>query len=272
VDVIVFTVRPAADVADSWQVLLLRRPDPPFAGKWSLPGVLVHPDEDFVSAAHRALRTKADLDARSWHLEQLATFGRPDRDSRGRVVAVAHVALVRGDDLAPRPGPGITRAEWVPVRQVPPESLVFDHGEMLRTAVLRVQSRLRSSWIAFQLLPPSFSLGELRTVYAAILDPALLRLNTGNFKKAFAPLFAAGVLVPTGDLVAGRVGRPRELYRFVGPLEGTRARELAWSGDSSPSEVTPWKASFVAPTGSPSSSVSGPSGSPTAPPPSSRPA
>jgi hypothetical protein len=99
-------------------------------------------------------------------------------------------------------------------------------------AIHRVQSKLRYSWVAFQMLPSSFTIPELRAVYAAILDPSLLRLNTSNFKKAFAALFASGVLVPTGERAQrdGRVGRPGDLYRFEGPLVGTWGRELPWSG------------------------------------------
>ena len=93
----------------------------------------------------------------------------------------------------------------------------------------RIRSKLRYSWIAFQLLPEQFTLPELRAVYAAILDPAILRLNTSNFKKAFAALFASGALVPVGQRAAGgRVGRPAELYAFAGSLVGTWERELPW--------------------------------------------
>lgn len=229
VDVVLFTLRPTERVAEAWQVLLVRRDDAAFAGKWSLPGVLVRADETFDAAARRALRTKAGLDAREWYLEQLGTFGDPARDTRGRVVSVAHVALVRSDDLALHPGGGILRAEWWPVRGLPAESLAFDHADMLRVAINRVQSKLRYSWVAFQLLPETFTLPELRAVYGAILDPALLRLNTSNFKKAFGALFASGALVPVGRRAAsGRVGRPGDLYRFQGPLAGTWARELPW--------------------------------------------
>jgi 8-oxo-dGTP diphosphatase len=70
-------------------ILLVERGHAPMAGHWSLPGVLVRSEETFDEAARRALRSKAGLDARDWYLEQLATFGRPDRDSRGRVVSVA---------------------------------------------------------------------------------------------------------------------------------------------------------------------------------------
>ena len=191
--------------------------------------MLVREDETFVDAARRALATKAGLDARHWYIEQLGTFGAPGRDSRGRVVSVAHVALVRSDALQLVRGSGIQELDWVPVRRVPGETLVFDHADMLRVAINRVQAKLRYSWVAFQLLPDEFTVSELRAAYAAILDPSLVRLNTSNFKKAFSALFASGALVSIGQRAsAGRVGRPGELYRFQGPLAGTRPRELPW--------------------------------------------
>jgi 8-oxo-dGTP diphosphatase len=229
VDMVLFTIRAADCIEDAWQVLLVQRDDAAFAGKWSLPGVLVRPTETFDAAARRAVQTKAGLDADGWYLEQIGTFGKPDRDTRGRVVSVAHLALERSDELTLVAGGDVMRVEWVPVRRVPAELLAFDHADMLRVAANRVQSKLRYSWLAFQLLPEAFTLPELRQVYAAILDPALLRLNTGNFKKAFAALFASGALAPLGQRAqSGRVGRPGELYGFQGPLAGTWERELPW--------------------------------------------
>src|SRR5712691_10827365 len=118
VDVVLFTVRPAERPEDAWQVLLVQTDDPGFAGKWALPGVLVHQNETFDAAARRALRKKAGLDAQEWYLDQLGSFGHPGRDTRGRVVSVAHVALERSDELQLVPGGGVLRAEWVPVRLV----------------------------------------------------------------------------------------------------------------------------------------------------------
>ena len=170
VDVVLFTVRASARVDDAWQVLLVQRGDAAFGGHWSLPGVLLRSDETFDEAARRALRSKAGLDARDWYLEQLASFGRPDRDSRGRVVSVAHAALVRTDHLELAAGSDVIRIAWFPVSELPWEELAFDHGDMLRIAIDRVRSKVRYSWVAFQLLPAKFTLPELRAVYAAILE------------------------------------------------------------------------------------------------------
>ena len=230
VDVVLFTVREHDPVERAWQVLLVQRDDAAFAGKWALPGVLLRAEESFDAAARRALRERAGLDARDWYLEQLATFGAPGRDTRGRVISIGHVGLVRTDELDLAPGAGVLRAAWFPVAALPWGELAFDHGDMLRVAVDRVRGKVRYSWVAFQLLPDTFTLPELRAIYAAILDPSLVRLNTSNFAKAFAALFATGALVPTGQRAPaeGR-GRPPELYRFSGPLSGTWRRELRWS-------------------------------------------
>src|SRR5215470_14944077 len=141
VDVVVFTLRPAANMEDRWQILLVRRDEPAFGNKLALPGVLVPADETFDAAARRAVQTKAGLDARDWYLEQLGTFGLPGRDSRGRVVSVAHVALVGSDDADLVRGSGISSLDWVPVRGLPAETLVFDHADMLRVAMDRVQAK-----------------------------------------------------------------------------------------------------------------------------------
>src|SRR5437868_6567592 len=141
VDVVLFTIRDAPTVEEAWQALLVQTDDPAFAGKWALPGVLLRPDETFDMAARRALRTKAGLDAKEWYLEQLGTFGDPRRDTRGRVISVAQVALERSDELSLAPGGGVLRAEWVPVRRVPLDALAFDHEAILHAGMNRIQSK-----------------------------------------------------------------------------------------------------------------------------------
>lgn len=228
VDVVLFTIQPAP-LADALQVLLVHQRSPSGQDRWVLPGVLIQPTETFAEAARRALAEKAGIDATTWYLEQLATYGEPARDSRGRVASIAHLALVRGDDVVLRPGVDVQRAEWWPVSRLAERLVGFDHSEMIGLGVQRIRNKVRYSCVAFQLLPDCFTLPELRHVYAAILDPALARLSSGNFKKAMRPLFDDGVLKMIGKSATGRRGRPSDLYRFVGPLNGTRERELPWS-------------------------------------------
>jgi 8-oxo-dGTP diphosphatase len=227
VDVVLFTLR-SGPLCDSLRVLLVRQKDPSGLDRWMLPGVLVHPAETFAEAARRSLAEKAGIDAANWYLDQLATYGEPARDSRGRVASIAHVALVRSDDILLRPGNDVQATEWCSLQRLEDHVLAFDHREMIRAGVKRIRNKLRYSWVAFQLLDERFTLAQLRQVYAAILDPNLARLSSGNFKKAMRPLFQGGILQLVGRTDTGPRGRPSDVYRFVGPITGTRERELPW--------------------------------------------
>jgi 8-oxo-dGTP diphosphatase len=227
VDVVLFTIR-GGPSSEAFRVLLVKRRDQSGVDHWMLPGVLVRDSETFADAARRSLAEEAGIDAATWYLEQLATYGEPARDSRGRVVSIAHLALVRSDDIRLRDAAAEPTTEWCPISRIDERVLAFDHAEMIRVGIQRIRNKLRYSWVAFQLLDETFTLPELRAIYAAILDPSLARLSSGNFKKAMRPLFDNKVIQIVGRASTGRRGRPSDLYRFVGPLTGTRERELPW--------------------------------------------
>ncbi len=229
VDIVVFTLRPAP-VNEAWQVLLVPRPDEQSPSRRALPGVLAEEHETFDDAARRALRLKAGIDAHDWYLEQLATFGEPSRDSRGRVASIAHIALIRSDfSFRFTPVETGQPAEWRPVSAIPWDDLAFDHAAILKEAIHRVRGKVRYAWVLFQLLPPVFTMSDLRAAYAAVRDPSVLNLSTSNVRKLFRRLIDDGALVSVGERAEahGR-GRPGDLFRFDGPLTGTWDRELPW--------------------------------------------
>src|SRR5438874_7932258 len=133
VDVALFTVRD-----DALLLLLARRPRPPFEGVWALPGALVRPDEPLEAAARRALLEQTGI--QGVYLEQLYTFGRPGRDPRGRVVSVAHYAVVRPDELGQGEPRGEREVRWVPARD-PDGLLAFDHRQIVDYALWRLASK-----------------------------------------------------------------------------------------------------------------------------------
>ncbi|MFJ4849889.1 MULTISPECIES: NUDIX hydrolase [unclassified Streptomyces] len=210
VDLVVLTVRSNALCA-----LAVRRGEPPYQGRWALPGGFVRGDEDLAEAAARELEEETGLRAgKGVHLEQLATYGDPQRDPRMRVVSVAH--LVLAPDLpAPRAGGDARSARWAPVgellRNGEDGALAFDHARILGDGVERARSKLEYSALATAFCPPEFTVGELRRVYevvwGVVLDPR-------NFHRKVTG--TVGFLVPTGGTTTRQGGRPAQLFRAGG--------------------------------------------------------
>jgi 8-oxo-dGTP diphosphatase len=200
VDVAVCTVRD-----DALHVLLVQTAGGPFAGSWALPGGLVGDDESLDDAAARELGARTGV--AGIYLEQLYTFGRPDRDPAARVVSVAYVALIpHGGRFADTPeDPRYRRVAWWPVAQLPP--LAYDHADVVRVTVARLRAKLQYTNLVYTLLAATFTLSELQAVYEAILGRPLDRRN---FRKK---ILSTGLLAPLGRQRRG-AHRPATLYRF----------------------------------------------------------
>jgi 8-oxo-dGTP diphosphatase len=188
----------------SLHVLLAQARSGPFAGWWALPGGRVGEEESLDEAAAREL--PAPTAARDVYLEQLYTFGQPRRDPRGRVVSVAYVGLVadpeRVSGAAPDKYAGVA---WHPVSRLPP--LAYDHAAVVRLAVTRLRAKLQYTNLAYTLLPPSFTLGELQSLYEAILGR---KLDRRNYRRRVLSL---GLLRPLRRMRRG-AHRPAALYAF----------------------------------------------------------
>ncbi len=196
VDVAVCTVRDRA-----LQVLLAQTTSGPFPGAWALPGGLVRDDESLDEAAARELFERTAID--DVYLEQLYTFGQPDRDPAARVVSVAYVGLI--PHAGRFPGALAHPIAWCPVRRIPP--LAYDHGDVVRMAVARLRAKLQYTNLVYTLLPAAFTLSELQAAYESILGR---RLDRRNFRKK---ILSTGLLAALGRQRRG-AHRPATLYRF----------------------------------------------------------
>ena len=206
VDVVALTAR-----GGRLHVLLVRRGVWPFAGCWALPGGFVRMDEDLDAAARRELCEETGLVGASY-LEQLYTFGAPDRDPRTRVISVAYYALLPGPDSGlpfaePQAGTDAAEALWWPADALPP--LAFDHGTIVACALARLRAKLGYTSVAYALLPEEFTLTELQRVYEIILGRAL---DKRNFRKK---MLATGILEATPRQKREGAHRPAQLYRFT---------------------------------------------------------
>lgn len=213
VDLVILTVR-----AGVLTTLLVRRDGPPFAGALALPGGFVRPDEDLIDTAARELMEQTGLTEAGHHLEQLAGYAAPDRDPRGRVLSVGHLALV--PDLPDPTGPGA----WHPVACL--AGLAFDHDRILADAVERARAKLEYTTLAASFCPPEFTVSQLRGIYEAVWGTAL---DPRNFQRKVTG--TPGFLLPTERLVTGGRGRPAQIFRR-GPATGLHPPMLRTGGES----------------------------------------
>jgi hypothetical protein len=199
--------------------LMLTRQQQPFAGAAVLPGGFVREDEAIDAAAARVLAEKVNL--RQVFIEQLFTFGDVARDSRGRVVTVAHFALVPSTRL----GAELPQGAQLAALEVPWHGLAggdvrlrdlrgaelavgFDHARILGTAVQRLRGKIDYAPVGFELLPQQFTLLDLQHVHEAVLGR---QLNKDSFRRR---MLASGLLAATGRRRTEVGHRPPELFRF----------------------------------------------------------
>jgi 8-oxo-dGTP diphosphatase len=207
VDIVLLTIR-----EDSLTALLIRRGGEPFKGSLALPGGFIQPDENLDQAAARELREETG--AAGVHLEQLGSYGTPDRDPRMRVISVAYLALL------PHPpevtaGSDAASAEWAPVApfldaSLPgkPSLLAFDHQQILRDGVERARAKLEYTALATAFCPEEFTVAELRRVYEIVWG---VELDARNFHRKITGTL--GFLEATDEMTSRSGGRPAQLFR-----------------------------------------------------------
>lgn len=199
VDVVVFTI-----IDDQLKVLLIKRKNEPFQDKWALPGGFINKDEALEEAAKRELLEETGV--KDVYLEQLYTFGGPERDPRGRIITVAYYALIKSESVELKASEDAAEAEWFPAYDLP--ELGFDHERIIEYAKQRLKWKLEYTTVGFQLLPQKFTLTELQRIYETILNK---KFDKRNFRKKIKKL---GLIKYTGEKQEDVPHRPAKLYEL----------------------------------------------------------
>jgi len=204
VDLVILTVRDQQLCALVW-----RREADPNAGRWALAGGFIRLEEDLSAAAARVLAQRAGLAGAPIHLEQLQTYGYPDRDPRQRVVSVAYLGI------APNlPAPTRAQMSWQPMAALmATDGMAFDHTRILRDGVERARAKLEYTTLGAAFCPDDFTVAELRRVYEIVWGTPL---DPRNFHRKVTG--AERFLLPTEASTTRDGGRPARLYRR-GPVE-----------------------------------------------------
>jgi ADP-ribose pyrophosphatase YjhB (NUDIX family) len=157
------------------KVLLIKRGFEPEKGKWSLVGGFLNKKEVLESAATRILNKYTGLD--DIFMEQVATFSDINRDPEERIVSTAYYALINIEEHSQKLNRQYS-AKWFSVVDAPP--LIFDHDNMVSTALKRLRLKAETEPIGFELLPEKFTMLQLQKLYEAIWNVSLDKRNFIN--------------------------------------------------------------------------------------------
>src|SRR6266700_2722357 len=125
-DVVLFTF-----IENKLKVLLIQRGKPPFQGDWAFPGGFLDYGEPPAAGALRELQEETGITGVM--IEQLGTFGDPDRDPRGHTVSIVFLAFIEAKRSSAAGGDDAADAKWFDVTD--PPKLAFDHGKIFPLAV-----------------------------------------------------------------------------------------------------------------------------------------
>lgn len=196
VDLVILTVR-GGELA----TLVWRRDSEPYPGMRALPGGFIRLDEDLPAAAVRVLAERAGLPGAAVHLEQLRSYGYPNRDPTRRAVSVAYLGLA--PDL---PAPDQPQMSWQPVAAL--SEMAFDHDRILQDGIERARSKLEYTSLAAAFCRDEFTVADLRRVYEIVWGTPL---DPRNFHRKVTG--AERFLIETGSVTSSGGGRPAQLYR-----------------------------------------------------------
>ena len=205
VDMLILTVR-----AGKLTLLLSKRKDAPYAGRWALPGRFVGLDESAETTVRKLLEEM--LPVSDAFLEQLYTFSEVNRDPRGRVISAAYLVIVPQSRLD-----RLMKEERIPFSLFTvtlDTNLAFDHGRMIETGVIRLRGKIDYTDVGFRFLNDldAFTLGELQTVFEAVQGK---RLDSGNFRRFIRNRYEEpGQMIQIDRAGRQKRGRPAALYQL----------------------------------------------------------
>ena len=154
------------------KLLIIKRPIEPVSDQWSLMGGFVGEIEDLNDAAKRILLSLTGL--HDVYLEQLYAYGDPNRDPIERTISIAYFALIDIKKYSKQIN-NLYHAEWFKLKEVP--ELIFDHNQMVTSALDKIRYQAALHPILFELLPKKFTIPQLQALYEQVYDSPIDNRN-----------------------------------------------------------------------------------------------
>lgn len=115
-------------------VLLIKRKNPPFKGRFAIPGGFVDLDENLDVAAKRELYEETGLKVKK--VVQVGAFGNVGRDPRGRVVTAVYFTIVDANKVKPKANDDAEEVKWFDISKLP--KLAADHNKIIKEVIKKI--------------------------------------------------------------------------------------------------------------------------------------
>lgn len=188
---------------EQFKLLLIQRGFAPERKRWSLMGGFIQPEESLELAANRVLKQLTGLEG--VYLEQLQTFGDPNRDPVERTLAVAYFALIDIQQYEKQISHEYN-ADWFLLDEMP--QLIFDHEQMVETAMKRLRYKAALHPVLFELLPEKFTIPQLKNLYEGLYGTTF---DKRNFSRK---VLSTGLLVKQKDKDKGNSRKGAFYYKL----------------------------------------------------------
>jgi 8-oxo-dGTP diphosphatase len=188
---------------ESLRILLVHRGIEPEKGKWSLIGGFIQPEESPDNAAVRILKSTTGLEG--VYLEQLYTFGKPERDPIERTLSITYFALIDIHRYE-KPLSDEYNTQWFLLNKIP--QLIFDHTAMVKMAKEKLQYKAALHPLLFELLPKKFTLPQLQNLYESVYGT---RFDKRNFSRK---VLSTRLLVKQEDKYKGSSKKGAYYYKL----------------------------------------------------------
>lgn len=208
---------------DKLKALMLRFGNTPY---FVLPGGYIRKEENLDAAAMRILQERTAL--KNIYLEQFYTAGNTNRSKEEvaleltqkmigtipnsnwftqRFVSVCYYALVDNTKVNPVTEIFFTEVKWFDINKLP--KVLYDHDEIIRKALKRLQADLDEKLVGFNLMSETFTMGQLQKLYEAVYQKKFVRTN---FQRK---MLSMNVLERLEKQYSGKSHKAPYLYRFV---------------------------------------------------------
>lgn len=187
------------------KVLLIKRKNEPFKGKWALPGGAMYNNELINDAAKRELKEKTNLQDIDLHF--IGLDDTIDRSPIRRMFAFIFIGLVDIDKVEILKETTKTiDASWYTLKEVP--ELAYDYNKLLEKSIESLKEQIVSSDILKKFYPNGFTIPEIHKVYETILGTTIDRRN---FRKK---LLSQNIIVDTNETKNFEGKKPAKKYQF----------------------------------------------------------